>query len=330
VTVLGIETSCDDTSSAVFSTEAGLVSSLISSQLEHKEFGGVVPEIASRAHLTLILPIIERALHDAEITLDNIDGVAVTAGPGLVGSLLVGVSVAKGIALARNIPMIGVHHIEGHITSNFLTTNIPSYPLIVLVVSGGHTELILMEAPLTYTVLGRTRDDAAGEAFDKVAKLLGLGYPGGPAIEKTARDGDSTFINFPVSSVPDFEFSFSGLKTAVLVYVKEKGENYVNEHLNDICASFQRAVIEALVMKTVRAMSKFGVSTLLLAGGVAANSILREHLTKASGDKGFTFYAPPPIFCTDNAAMIAKAGHDRLMKGMASPLTLSPEPHLPL
>ena len=330
VTVLGIETSCDDTSAAVYNTEKGLVSLLISSQMEHKEFGGVVPEIASRAHLSLILPIIEKSLHNAGMTLDDIDGIAVTAGPGLVGSLLVGVSVAKAIALARNIPMIGVHHIEGHIASNFLTAEMPAYPLIVLVVSGGHTELILMEAPLTYTILGKTRDDAAGEAFDKVAKLLGLGYPGGPAIEKIAHDGDSTFVTFPISNVPDYEFSFSGLKTAVLVYVKEKGADYVNKYLKDICASFQKAIIEALTLKTIKAMNDYHIATLLLAGGVAANNALREHLKRELGNEGFTFSAPPLIYCTDNAAMIAKAGHDRLMKGMTSPLTLSPEPHLPL
>ncbi|MCE5248827.1 tRNA (adenosine(37)-N6)-threonylcarbamoyltransferase complex transferase subunit TsaD, partial [bacterium] len=214
--VLGIETSCDDTSAAVYSTDRGLLSSLVSSQLEHLEFGGVVPELASRAHLTLILPVIDRALSMAELSLDDVDGIAVTAGPGLVGSLLVGVSVAKGLSLSRNIPMIGVHHIEGHIMSNFIDQPVPGYPLLVLVVSGGHTELVVMREPLEYDVIGSTRDDAAGEAFDKVAKLLGLGYPGGPVIEKLAGDGDSSFVKFPVSTVPDYEFSFSGLKTAVL------------------------------------------------------------------------------------------------------------------
>lgn len=328
--VLGIETSCDDTSAAVFSDGHGLRSVVISSQEEHLEFGGVVPELASRAHLSLILPVIEDALSKAGMTLDDIGGIAVTAGPGLVGSLLVGVSAAKAISLARSIPMIGVHHIEGHIYSNFIVEPFPTYPSIVLVVSGGHTELVLMKAPLEYRVLGKTRDDASGEAFDKVAKLLGLGYPGGPAIEKVARGMDGTFVDFPVSRVPGFEFSFSGLKTAVLVYVTDKGEAFARDRLGDIAASFQRAVVEALVGKTVKALGRYGIDTLLLAGGVAANSALRDRLGAEADRHGFRLFAPPLVYCTDNAAMIARAGYERLSRGMFSPLTLSPEPHLPL
>ena len=328
--VLGIETSCDDTSAAVYETGQGLRSSVISSQLEHAAYGGVVPELASRAHLSLVVPVIDSALTNAAVSLDDLDGIAVTAGPGLVGSLLVGVSTAKALAMARGLPMIGIHHIEGHIQSNFIEEPLPPYPSMVLVVSGGHTELVLMERPLEYNVLGATRDDAAGEAFDKVAKLLGLGYPGGPVIQKRAQDGDTGFVSFPVSGVPDFEFSFSGLKTAVAVYVAEKGPDFAAAHLAGILASFQAAVVEALTAKTLAAMRQYRVKTLLLAGGVAANRALRDRLETECSRRGFTVYAPPPVWCTDNAAMIARAGHERLLRGETSPLTLSPEPRLPL
>ncbi len=328
--VLGIETSCDDTSAAVFATGAGLRSLITSSQLEHARFGGVVPELASRAHLELILPVIDGALTDAGMTLDDIDGIAVTAGPGLVGSLLVGVSAAKAIALARDIPLVGIHHIEGHIYANMLEEPVPPFPCIVLVVSGGHTELVLMRGHLEYTVLGRTRDDAAGEAFDKIAKLLGIGYPGGPAVELAAAGGDPAFTAFPVSGVPDFEFSFSGLKTAVMLYVREHGGEHVRAHLADILSSFQAAVVEALAVKTVAALRALRVDTLVLAGGVAANRALRERFEREGAARGYAVYAPSLRFCTDNAAMIAAAGHERLLRGLTSPLTLSPEPRLPL
>ncbi|MFC1541333.1 tRNA (adenosine(37)-N6)-threonylcarbamoyltransferase complex transferase subunit TsaD [Candidatus Latescibacterota bacterium] len=328
--VLGIETSCDDTSAAVYTTDEGLRSSVISSQMEHAAFGGVVPELASRAHLSLILPVIDKALSDSGIGLDDIDGLAVTSGPGLVGSLLVGVSVTKAIAMSHDIPMIGVHHIEGHIQSNFIDEPYPPYPSIVLVVSGGHTELVLMKKPLDYEMLGSTRDDAAGEAFDKIAKLLDLSYPGGPVIQKTAAGGDSSFVKFPVSKVPDYEFSFSGLKTAVLVYVKEVGIKYAKQNIKHILASFQEAVVEALVIKTLKALKEYNINTLLLAGGVAANKCLRDRLNSAALTHGFEMFAPPFAYCTDNAAMIARAGHERLIAGMTSPLNLSPVPRLPL
>lgn len=328
--VLGIETSCDDTSAAVYATGQGLLSSVVSSQLEHASFGGVVPELASRAHLSLILPVVDRALSAAGMALDDIDGIAVTGGPGLVGSLLVGVSAAKAMAMARGIPLIGVHHIEGHIQSNFIEEPLPEYPSIVLVVSGGHTELVKMERALEYTVLGRTRDDAAGEAFDKVAKLMGLGYPGGPVIQREAEAGDPAFVSFPVSGVPDFEFSFSGLKTAVMVYVNEHEPSFIEAHRADILASFQAAVVEALTVKTIKALKQYRISTLLLAGGVAANRALRDRLTSECGTRGFTLHVPPLKYCTDNAAMIARAGHERLIRGERSPLDLSPEPRLPL
>ncbi len=328
--VLGIETSCDDTSAAVYETGRGLLASALSSQIEHLEYGGVVPELASRAHLSLIIPIIHEALTEAGTTLDDIEGIAVTAGPGLVGSLLVGVSVGKALALSRNIPFIGVHHIEGHIQSVFVEEPRPPYPSIVLVVSGGHTQLVLMREPLSYEVLGATRDDAAGEAFDKVAKFLGLGYPGGPAIQNAAAGGDDTFVEFPVSKVPGYEFSYSGLKTAVLVYAQDKGAGFVRANLPHILASFQKAVVDALAVKTVKAMADYGVRTLLLAGGVAANRALRDRLALEAARNGFELFVPPLRFCTDNAAMIARAGHERLIRGMTSPLTLSPEPRLPL
>ena len=328
--VLGIETSCDDTSAAVYHSESRLLSSVVSSQLEHLDFGGVVPELASRAHLSLILPVIGEALSHAHITLDDVDGIAVTAGPGLVGSLLVGVSVGKSLALSRNIPMIGVHHIEGHILSNFIEEPAPTYPYLVLVVSGGHTELVVSEKPFDYRVIGATRDDAAGEAFDKIAKLLGLGYPGGPQIDKLAGQGDSDFIDYPVSKVPDYEFSFSGLKTAVLVSVKKMGGDAVRTAVPHICASFQKAVVEALVEKTLKALRAYGIDNLLLAGGVAANSALKRRFQTETDSHGFRLFVPSSKYCTDNAAMIALAGHERLMHGFSSPLTLSPEPRLSL
>jgi N6-L-threonylcarbamoyladenine synthase len=330
VNVLGIETSCDDTSAAVYSSENGLISNLISSQMEHAEYGGVVPEIASRAHLSLIIPVIDTAVGQAGLTLGQIDSIAVTSGPGLVGSLLVGVSVAKAFALSKGIPMIGIHHIEGHIFSNFIQEPFPSYPSIVLVVSGGHTELVLMKEPLDYQLLGSTRDDAAGEAFDKVAKYFGLGYPGGPIIQRESSGGNENFCDFPVSRVPGYEFSFSGLKTAVMNYAGERRNEFVREHLKDILSSFQRAVIDALVIKTMRSLEEYGIKTLLLAGGVAANKELRSRLSRESEERGFRLFVPPIKFCTDNAAMIARAGYERLSRGMTSPLTLSPESRLPL
>ncbi len=328
--VLGIETSCDDTSAAVYTKERGLIASVISSQLEHVEYGGVVPELASRAHLSLIIPVIHEALSQADMTLKDIEGIAVTAGPGLTGSLLVGVSVGKALSLARNIPFIGVHHIEGHIQATFLEAPFPPYPSLALVVSGGHTELALMLRPLEYEILGATRDDAAGEAFDKIAKLFGLGYPGGPAIQIAAQGGNDAFVEFPVSKVPDYEFSFSGLKTAVLVYANEHGPDFVRENLTHILASFQRAIVEALVGKTLKALSEHGIRSLLIVGGVAANQALRERFVRESARLGFQLFIPPLIYCTDNAAMIARAGHERLIRGISSPLTLSPEPRLPL
>ena len=302
----------------------------MSSQLEHLEFGGVVPELASRAHLSLILPVIGEALSKADITLDEVNGIAVTSGPGLVGSLLVGVSVGKSLSLARAIPMIGVHHIEGHILSNFIKEPLPSYPYLVLVVSGGHTELVVSEKPFEYNVIGATRDDAAGEAFDKVAKLLGLGYPGGPEIDKLAGRGDSGFIDYPVSKVPDYEFSFSGLKTAVLVSVKKMEAEDLRKAVPHICASFQKAVVDALVEKTLKALNEYGIDNLLIAGGVAANSALKRRLQIEAETHGFFLSVPSPKYCTDNAAMIALAGHERLTHGFSSPLTLSPEPRLSL
>jgi N6-L-threonylcarbamoyladenine synthase len=226
--------------------------------------------------------------------------------------------------------MIGIHHIEGHILSNFLAAPHPTYPSLVLVISGGHTELVVMKEPLAYRVIGATRDDAAGEAFDKVAKLLGLGYPGGPIIERTARAGNSDFVEFPVSRVPDFEFSFSGLKTAVLVYVHEKGNEFIRENIANVCASFQKAVIDALVTKTLKALDEYRLNTLLLAGGVAANGALKQRLREKADTRGFNLFVPSPVYCTDNAAMIARAGFERLKRGMFSPLTLSPEPRLTL
>jgi len=330
--VLAIETSCDETAAAVVDGGRKILSSVVASQDDvHAPYGGVVPELASRRHLEVLMPVVRRALETAAIRLGDVDGLAVTHGPGLVGSLLVGCSAAKAIAYARRRPLVGVNHLEGHIYAAFLEGDPPAFPFLALVVSGGHTALYLARAPRRYERIGQTRDDAAGEAFDKVAKLLGLGFPGGPAIERVARAGDPRAIVFPTAHMSDGapDFSFSGIKTAVSLHVRRAGALDA-ARVADIAASFQATAVKMLVRKTVKAALLAGVRRLVLTGGVAANTALREALEGECRERGFTLHVPSRGLCTDNAAMIAAAGHDRLEVGERAPLSLNAVPDLVL
>jgi len=329
--ILGVETSCDDTAAAIFSTR-GLLSSVISSQLEHAAYGGVVPELASRSHLRNIVPVVDRALTKAGVDKKKLSGVAVTYGPGLSGSLLVGLNYAKALALGLDIPLIGIDHLEGHIYSLFLEDPVPEFPFLCLIASGGHTQLMRVDEDLSFTVLGKTRDDAAGEAFDKVAKLMGLSYPGGPEIERLARDGDPSFHQFPRTRLAGYDYSFSGIKTSVLYYLNEMSDDerktFLATHLNDLCASFQAAVVDMLAQPVKAAMKKTRISRLALVGGVSANSCLRLRLESLASDFGGQFSCPDIRFSMDNAAMIAVAGYHKLQEGFSSPLTLTAVPSL--
>ncbi|RKY78996.1 tRNA (adenosine(37)-N6)-threonylcarbamoyltransferase complex transferase subunit TsaD [candidate division KSB1 bacterium] len=324
--VLGIETSCDDTSVAVYDGEK-ILSNVVSTQLVHKSFGGIVPELASRAHLTVINSVLKSALDQAGITLTDIEGIGVTYGPGLAGSLLVGLSFAKGLAMSLNVPIIGINHLEGHIWANKLASPELEPPFVILLVSGGHTQIVQVNEWGQYLTMGRTRDDAAGEAFDKVAKLLGLGYPGGPVIEKCAEKGDLSYIKFPRAYLKNgsLDFSFSGIKTAVLNHVKKIGEKETKEHLNDIAACFQEAVIEVLVNKTKEAALRTGAPSVCIGGGVAVNKTLKQKMSEVLNEQRIGIFVPPPSMCTDNGAMIAGAAHFYLTGGSSSSLSLSPE-----
>jgi N6-L-threonylcarbamoyladenine synthase len=333
IVILGIETSCDETSAAVLVNGLDLRSHVISSQIQtHQKYGGVVPEIASREHSLHIQPVVQQAMDEASISFSDLSAIAVTYGPGLVGSLLVGVSGAKAMAYAAGVPLIGINHLEGHIYVNFLLHQDLEFPLAALLVSGGHTHLILFEDHGKYRVLGRTRDDAAGEALDKVARTLGLGYPGGPQIQKAAEKGNSQAFKFPRAMLePDsLDFSFSGMKSAVLNTLnsaKMRGETL---NIYDLAASFQQAVVDVLVRKAMLAVKRTGVKTLLLAGGVAANQLLRETLQQQLSERGVRLVFPPPIYCTDNGAMIAAAGYYHYLAGDFAPWTLNAVPGLTL
>lgn len=331
--VLGIESSCDETAAAVVEDGKNILSNVVSSQVAfHRKYGGVVPEIASRKHVETIVPVIRESLDEAGLTLNEIEGIAVTRGPGLVGSLLIGISLAKSIAYVKNLPLIGVNHLEGHLNAVFLEEKDLEFPFVGLVVSGGHTNLYHVKARGDYIFLGQTRDDAAGEAFDKVAKLLGLGYPGGVIIDKMAKEGNAAAINFPRALIAkdSFDFSFSGIKTAVLHYVKRQEGKIDEGHKNDIVASFQEAVVDVLVTKVIRAAKKCKVDKVSLAGGVAANTRLREKIAKQAGKGDIRAFIPSPHLCTDNAAMIAAVGDYYLEKGITSPLTLNASSRLPI
>lgn len=312
--ILGIDTSCDDTSIAVVDDRMTVLSNVVASQVEvHHRFGGVVPELACRKHLEAIGPVYQSALDDAGLTLADIDTIAVTRGPGLIGALLVGVSFAKSLAYATGTPLMPVNHLEGHVCSAFLEAPHLTTPFVCLVVSGGHTELYLCQTSGTYHLLGQTRDDAAGEAFDKVSKLLGMGYPGGPVIDRLARAGDPKAIRFPRAFLDkdSLDFSFSGIKTAVLQYVRKHGAHQIA----DITASFQQAVVDVLVEKTLAAARRYHVARLVVTGGVAANSQLRAAMQAACADAGLSLVIPQPRFCTDNGAMIAAAAFCRYQRG---------------
>ncbi|MCR4438594.1 MAG: tRNA (adenosine(37)-N6)-threonylcarbamoyltransferase complex transferase subunit TsaD [bacterium] len=328
---LGIETSCDDSAAAVVENDR-VLSNVISTQVVHRHYGGVVPEYASRAHLRLLLPVISAALQQAGVDKRDLEGIAVTFGPGLAGSILVGLNVAKSMALALEIPWVGVNHLEGHIFANFLLEEKPGMPFLCLIVSGGHTQLVVVEDEGRYRTLGRTIDDAAGEAFDKVARVLGLGYPGGPAVAQLAEQGNPRAIAFPRALLQEgnFHFSFSGVKTAVLYYARALSAEELRAQLPDIAASFQAAVVEVLVQKTMAAAKLCGLDTICLAGGVAANKALREALAAAAAERGCKLFVPPPALCTDNAAMVARAGISRLARGERSGDELRPEPSLAL
>ncbi len=324
--VLGIETSCDETSASVVSEHFRVQSQVVLSQMEHSDFGGVVPEIASRLHSRNIHSVVNKAIQDANLSLLDIDGIAVTYGPGLIGSLVVGLMYAKGLAQSMNIPYIGINHLEGHIFSIFLTYPELKPPILFLLASGGHTEIILMKDFGEYEVLGHTVDDAAGECFDKVAKMLGLPYPGGPYIDKLAKHGDENFVEFPVPQHGNFNFSFSGLKTAVLYYLNKHPKGFVEEHKNDIIASFQKALVEALCDRMRKAIAYTNVKKVAIVGGVSNNSYLREQCSRTL--KQTELYFPERIYTTDNAAMIGAAGLLRLKRGERSPLSLAVKPSL--
>ena len=333
VLILAIESSCDETAAAVVKNGREVLSNVIFSQIDlHTLYGGVVPEIASRKHIEKINQVIEQALTDAGVTLEEITAIAVTYGPGLVGALLVGVSAAKAISFATGKPLIGVHHIEGHISANYIENKELEPPFICLVVSGGHSHLVIVKDYGEYEILGRTRDDAAGEAFDKVARAIGLGYPGGPKIDKVSKAGNPDAIHFPRAKVDanEYDFSFSGLKSAVLNYLNScemKGEPVCQA---DVAASFQKAVIEVLVEHAMHAVEAYGYKKFAIAGGVASNSGLRQALKEACKERGIDFYYPSPVLCTDNAAMIGAAAYYEYRKGVRSGMDLNAVPNLRL
>lgn len=333
IIVLGIETSCDETSASIVKNGREILSNIISSQIDvHQKYGGVVPEIASRKHVELIMPVINQAIDEAGVQIGKIDVIGVTYGPGLVGALLVGLSAAKGLAFALDKPLIGIHHIEGHIAANYLDYPELEPPFVCLVASGGHSHIVYVKDYDKFEILGQTRDDAAGEAFDKVARAIGLGYPGGPLIDKAARTGNIKAIDFPrvYFEGGSLDFSFSGLKTAVLNYLntlEQKGEKY---RLEDVAASFQQAVVDVLVRNTIEAAAQKKVRNITLAGGVAANSVLRSSLKEAAYKKGFNVFYPRPVLCTDNAAMIACAAFYEYCRGNLAGLNLNAVPGLRL
>ena len=333
IVILGIESSGDETAASVVRNGREVLSNVISSQIAlHTLYGGVVPEIASRKHIEKINVVIEEALAEAHMTLDDIDAIGVTYGPGLVGALLVGVSEAKAIAYAKNLPLIGVHHIEGHISANYIENKDLEPPFACLVVSGGHTHLVIVKDYGKYEIVGRTRDDAAGEAFDKVARAIGLGYPGGPKIDKVSKEGNPNAIAFPRAKVADsaYDFSFSGLKSAVLNYLNGCKMKNIPIVQADVAASFQKAVVDVLVEHAMHAVEEYGFKKFAIAGGVASNSALRSAMEEACKKRGVAFYHPSPILCTDNAAMIGAAAYYEYLAGTRSGWDLNAVPNLKL
>lgn len=329
--ILAIESSCDETAAAVVKNGREVLSNVISSQIElHKLYGGVVPEIASRKHIEKINPVIREALAEADMTLEDMDAIGVTYGPGLVGALLVGVAAAKAISYAKHIPLVGVHHIEGHISANYIENKDLEPPFLGMVVSGGHTHLVMVKDYGKYEILGKTRDDAAGEAFDKVARAIGLGYPGGPKIDKLAKEGNPKAIAFPRAHVADapLDFSFSGLKSSVLNYINSCEMKHQEICRADVAASFQDAVVDAIVSHTIEAAKMYRMDKVALAGGVASNSALRQAMKERCEAAGLKFYYPSPILCTDNAAMIGCAAYYEYLAGTRHGLDLNAVPNL--
>lgn len=321
--ILGIESSCDETAASVCS-DGKILSNVIATQAIHEKYGGVVPELASRAHQKTITQTVDQALRESGVLLKDIDAIAVAQGPGLMGSLLVGISFTKGLAISQKIPIIGVNHIEAHMYANFIE-NEESYPAVALIVSGGHTRLVHLRAPFVHRLLGKTRDDAAGEAFDKIGKILNLPYPAGPIVDRLSKSGDPDFYSFPRSMINQgLDFSFSGLKTSVLYYTQKHEKSYIEDHINDICASVSAAITEVLITKLKRAVKKTGVQTVLLAGGVSANSMLREKAGKLAEELDLELLIPAFEYCTDNAAMIAITGSLKAREGLFDDLSLRP------
>lgn len=333
VKIMAIESSCDETSVAVVKNGREIISNVISSQIDmHKKFGGVVPEVASRMHLEVINNIVREALEEAKLSMDDIDAIAVTKGPGLVGALLVGISEAKALSYACKKPLVGVNHMKGHICATFITHKELEPPFICLLVSGGHTYLVYVKDYNNMEVIGKTIDDACGEAYDKVARCLGMNYPGGPEVERLAKLGNDKSIDFPrvMLDKNSYNFSFSGLKTAVLNYLNSKKQKNEEISKEDVCASFQRAVFDVLIFKTEKLMKEKKLDTLVVSGGVSANNTLREEINKMCEKNGFKSYFPDKILCTDNAAMIASSGYYEYISGVRSDLTLNVEPNLEL
>jgi N6-L-threonylcarbamoyladenine synthase len=329
--IIGLETSCDETGVAIYDSEHGLLAHQLYSQIDlHEDYGGVVPELASRDHVRKTLPLVQQALHEAGLSRRDIDGVAYTAGPGLVGALLVGVALGRALAWALGVPAVAVHHMEGHLLAPMLEEDPPDFPFVALLVSGGHTQLVRVDGIGRYDLLGDTLDDAAGEAFDKTAKLLGLGYPGGPALARLAERGDPKRFHFPRPMInrPGLDFSFSGLKTFALTTLKAQGDD--EQVYADIARAFEDAVAETLVIKCRRALNQTGLQRLVVAGGVSANHRLRQGLQAMAGDAGIKTYYPRLEFCTDNGAMIAYAGYQRLHSGQSDPLSFGAWPRWPL
>ena len=333
ILTLAIESSCDETAAAVVSEGRDVLSNIISSQIDiHKQYGGVVPEIASRHHLTNINTVVDRAMDEAGVSMDEVDMIGVTYGPGLVGALLIGLATAKAYALAAKKPLIGVHHIHGHICANYIEHRELEPPFMALVISGGHTNIVEVTGYNECRVLGQTRDDAAGEAYDKVARVLGLGYPGGPLIDRIAKEGDPTAVEFKrvFLEKDSFDFSFSGIKTGVLNYVNSEKQAGREINVADVAAGFQAAVLDVIVAKTVKAAVDMGKDRIVMAGGVAANSRLRRMMKEACDERGIALYYPSPVLCTDNAAMIGCAAYYRYMAGERDDLTLDAIPYLEL
>ena len=330
--ILALESSCDETAASVNKNGLEVLANVVSSQVDlHKKFGGVVPEIASRKHLELLLPVIDRALEEAGIEFGDLDAVASTYGPGLVGGLLVTLTAAKTISLALNIPLIGVNHIAGHIYANFIANPEIKKPLLCLTISGGHTDLLYFESLRGYQILGRTIDDAAGEAFDKISRFIGLGYPGGPAVEKAALSGNRNAVDFPRADLgKSYNFSFSGLKTAVMNYVNNEEQRGNEININDLAASFQEAVVDSLSSNLIKAVKEYEVESVVLSGGVAANQRLREVIAERLKEYNLDLYYPPLELCTDNAAMIGAVAYYQYLEHDFAPLSISAEPSLKL